>query len=62
MTSDIAGLVDRTGRVFGLMPHPERNVHPRHDPLAEPGAPPAAGAEPAGRRIFACAVRFLGSG
>ena len=56
---DIAGLVDRTGRVLGLMPHPERNVHPRHDPLAEPGAPPAAGAEPAGRRIFQRAVRFL---
>ncbi|MCX6799035.1 MAG: phosphoribosylformylglycinamidine synthase subunit PurQ [Candidatus Diapherotrites archaeon] len=23
---DIAGICDETGRVFGLMPHPERNV------------------------------------
>jgi phosphoribosylformylglycinamidine synthase len=30
---DIAGICDSTGRVFGLMPHPERHVrgtqHPR---------------------------------
>jgi len=50
---DIAGLVDPTGRVLGLMPHPERNVHPGHDPLA------GSSAEPAGRRLFARAVRFL---
>jgi phosphoribosylformylglycinamidine synthase I len=28
----IAGLCDRTGRVLGLMPHPERNVRPWHHP------------------------------
>ena len=28
----IAGLCDRTGRVLGLMPHPERNVTPWHHP------------------------------
>jgi phosphoribosylformylglycinamidine synthase len=28
----IAGLCDPTGRVFGLMPHPERFVHPTHHP------------------------------
>jgi phosphoribosylformylglycinamidine synthase len=28
----IAGLCDRTGRVVGLMPHPERNVTPWHHP------------------------------
>ena len=32
-TRDIAGICDVTGRVFGLMPHPERHVlatqHPR---------------------------------
>ena len=29
---DIAGLVDRTGRVFGLMPHPERFVYREQHP------------------------------
>jgi phosphoribosylformylglycinamidine synthase subunit PurQ / glutaminase len=29
---DIAGICDPTGRVLGLMPHPERNVAPWHDP------------------------------
>jgi phosphoribosylformylglycinamidine synthase subunit PurQ / glutaminase len=29
---DIAGLVDATGRVLGLMPHPERHVHPTQHP------------------------------
>ena len=28
----IAGLCDPTGRVLGLMPHPERNVTPWHHP------------------------------
>jgi len=31
-TDHIAGLCDPTGRVFGLMPHPERFVHPTHHP------------------------------
>jgi len=33
-TESIAGICDETGRIFGLMPHPERNIlslhHPRH--------------------------------
>ena len=29
---DIAGLCDATGRVFGLMPHPERHIAPTHHP------------------------------
>ena len=28
----IAGLTDATGRVLGLMPHPERNIHRTHHP------------------------------
>lgn len=37
---DVAGLVDRTGLVLGLMPHPEDHVDPRQDPLrGRPGAP-----------------------
>jgi len=30
--ADIAGLCDATGRVFGLMPHPERNLDPWNHP------------------------------
>jgi len=29
---DIAGLCDATGRILGLMPHPERHVLPQHHP------------------------------
>ena len=29
---DVAGLCDATGRVLGLMPHPERHVLPTHHP------------------------------
>jgi len=29
---DVAGICDPTGRVFGLMPHPERNIDPTHHP------------------------------
>ena len=40
---DVAGVCDETGRVFGLMPHPERHIdatqHPRWTRLA-PGARP----------------------
>ncbi len=50
---NIAGLIDSTGRVLGVMPHPERNIHPRHDPLAG-GAGTCSG-----RRIFDRAVRFV---
>lgn len=31
--SDVAGICDATGRVFGLMPHPERHVYPHHHPF-----------------------------
>ena len=31
-TFDVAGLCDPTGRVLGLMPHPERNILPWHHP------------------------------
>lgn len=29
---DVAGVCDPTGRVLGLMPHPERNIQPWHHP------------------------------
>ena len=29
---DVAGICDDTGRIFGLMPHPERHIFPTHHP------------------------------
>lgn len=50
---DIAGLTDATGRVLGLMPHPERHVHPTQHPFwtRRPDAPAD------GRIVFETAVR-----
>ncbi|MFT5301793.1 MAG: phosphoribosylformylglycinamidine synthase I [Mariniblastus sp.] len=31
-TAHVAGLCDETGRIFGLMPHPERHIDPTHHP------------------------------
>lgn len=30
--ANVAGICDETGRVFGLMPHPERHLDPTHHP------------------------------
>jgi len=55
-TGDVAAICDPTGRVFGLMPHPERFVdwtqHPRwtREPAREVGD---------GLRVFQNAVRYL---
>jgi len=51
----IAGLTDPTGRVLGLMPHPERFVHPTHHPrwTREPIS------EPDGLTVFRNAVNYF---
>lgn len=52
----IAGLCDPTGRVFGLMPHPERHVDPHHHPRwTREGARP----EGDGLRVFTGAVAAM---
>ncbi len=53
---DIAGICDPTGRVFGLMPHPERNILPWQHPggTRRPRPEGAAG----GLRVFENAVRW----
>jgi phosphoribosylformylglycinamidine synthase len=65
-TNDIAGICDSTGRVFGLMPHPERFLHftnhphwtRRRDTLRRVDRrPPEAGE---GRGIFENAVAYFG--
>jgi phosphoribosylformylglycinamidine synthase len=52
---DIAGICDTTGRIFGLMPHPERHVkalqHPRWTRSGAPG-------EGDGLQIFRNGVEF----
>ena len=51
---NIAGICDQTGRVFGLMPHPERHVylaqHPRKDELKK---------SEGGLQIFKNGVNFI---
>jgi phosphoribosylformylglycinamidine synthase len=54
--ADIAGVCDPTGRVFGLMPHPERHVSPLQHP-AWTSRPDTDGEGP-GLAIFRNAVKY----
>jgi phosphoribosylformylglycinamidine synthase len=53
---DVAGVCDASGRVCGLMPHPERHVDPTQHPrwTREPARP-----EGDGLRVFQNAVRYF---
>jgi phosphoribosylformylglycinamidine synthase len=54
--SDVAGVCDATGRVLGLMPHPERHVLPtQHPRWTRQGLAP----EGDGLRLFRNAVKFF---
>jgi len=54
---NVAGACDATGRVFGLMPHPERYIEPTHHPRWTRGE----GATPgAGLKMFQNAVEYFG--
>jgi len=53
--ADIAGICDETGRIFGLMPHPERHVQATQHP--RPGTAGKA-SEPDGISIFKNGVRY----
>jgi len=54
---DVAGVCDTTGRVLGLMPHPERHILPTHHPRwTRRGLAPQGD----GLLLFQNAVRFLG--
>jgi len=63
--NDIAGICDPTGRIFGMMPHPERHLHFTHHPLwtrrkdraVREGVPLAE--EGDGMRIFQNAVDYF---
>ncbi len=50
---DIAGLINATGRILGLMPHPERHVYAHHHPEWSR----RRNQQPDGRILFETAVR-----
>jgi len=54
----IAGISDATGRVFALMPHPERHFRPQHHPRWTRGQASSPGD---GYKIFANAVDWVKS-
>jgi phosphoribosylformylglycinamidine synthase len=57
---DVAGVCDPTGRVFGLMPHPERFVDPTQHPTWTRGPQRDISREVGeGLRIFQNAVRYF---
>jgi phosphoribosylformylglycinamidine synthase len=55
-TDDIAGICDPTGRILGLMPHPERNQFPWQDPRFHAGDAPR---RPEGLLLFENAIGHL---
>jgi phosphoribosylformylglycinamidine synthase subunit PurQ / glutaminase len=55
--ADVAGVCDTTGRVLGLMPHPERHIDPTQHPRWTRGE---AGAVGDGLQIFLNAVSYFG--
>ncbi len=54
--ADVAAVCDETGRVCGLMPHPERNIDPTHHPRWTRGE---GGREGDGLQVFRNAVRYF---
>ncbi len=69
--ANVAGVCDPTGRILGLMPHPERHIDPTQHPqwtrrpfagpaAASPNCSQPAGAEGDGLALFKNAVRYFG--
>ena len=54
--ANVAGLCDETGRIFGLMPHPERHLDPTNHPRWTRGE---AGETGDGLAVFQNAVRYF---
>jgi phosphoribosylformylglycinamidine synthase subunit PurQ / glutaminase len=60
--ADIAGVTDVTGRILGLMPHPENHIHPTQHPRANrrstgAGQTPVDRMRTSGLALFAAGVR-----
>jgi phosphoribosylformylglycinamidine synthase len=59
-TGNVAGICDATGRICGVMPHPERHLFRTQHPRWTRTAGDAAADEPGeGLRVFQNAVRFF---
>lgn len=54
--ASVAGICNSSGRIFGLMPHPERNVEPYHHPRWTRGE---SAEEGDGMRFFRNAVEYF---
>ena len=54
--ADVAGVCDPSGRVFGMMPHPERHIDPTHHPQWT-RRPPAESGD--GLQIFRNAIAYF---
>lgn len=54
--ANVAGICDATGRVLGLMPHPERHIDPTHHPRWTRGEGQPQGA---GLALFQNAIRYF---
>ncbi len=54
--ADVAGICDSSGRVLGLMPHPERHLDPTHHPRWTRGEASPVGD---GLQVFINAVRYF---
>jgi len=54
--ADVAGICDASGRVLGLMPHPERHIDPTHHPRWTRGE---GGPTGDGLQVFTNAVEFF---
>ena len=57
--ADIAGICDPTGRILGLMPHPERFTHFSHHPMWTRRPSNGQDETPAGLRFFLNAVNHV---
>lgn len=55
---NIAGICDTTGRIFGLMPHPERHIFRQQHPRRTDNGAGAGKAEGDGMQIFRNAVEY----
>ncbi len=54
--ADVAGICDSTGRILGLMPHPERHIDPTHHPRWTRGEAAQIGD---GLQVFRNAVQYF---
>jgi len=54
--ADVAGACDATGRVLGMMPHPERHIDPTHHPRWTRGEASETGD---GLQVFVNAVQYF---